>query len=228
MNLYFLLEDSKSSFKVFPKWLNFILPNFSQVPSLTDLQNSKMKFAIASGFGYPNIINHFENTLRTIKQFLIPVDYIILCWDTDANPESIVEQSKKFFLDVYQKYPTTCQLKMFVMDRCFETWLLGNRNAYFLAMNKIAFSDFHNFYNVGRFDPEKMNAPIDSPTIVHYHLEYLQKMLKSGLDKNYSKRSPMFVATEKYYEELITRISDTPDLNSFREFINFLKILREN
>ena len=228
MNLYFLLEDSKSSFKVFPKWLNFILPNFSQVPSLTDLQGSENKLAIASGFGYPSITKYFEETLRTIKQLIIPVDYIILCWDTDAKPEYTIEQSKKRFLDIYIKYPNTCQLKMFVMDRCFETWLLGNRNAYFSAINKIAFSDFQNFYNVGHFDPEKMNAPIDSPTIVHYHLKYLQQMLKSGFNTNYSKRSPMFVATKTYYEELINRSVSTKDLNSFREFVSFFLTLREN
>lgn len=227
MNLYFLLEDSKSFFKVFPNWLNIILPNFSQVHSLTDLQGPEKKFAIASGFGYPSIINYFEATLKTIQKIIIPVDYIILCWDTDAKSESLVEQSKKCFLDTYQKYPTTCQLKMFVMDRCFETWLLGNRKAYFAAENKIDFSDFQNFYDVCRSDPEKMNAPINSPTIVHYHLEYLKKMLKSGFNKNYSKSRPMFVSTENYYVELISRLSDTPDLNSFRELINFLKTFRE-
>ena len=33
MNLYFFLEDSKSFFKVLPRWLKFILPDFEEIPN---------------------------------------------------------------------------------------------------------------------------------------------------------------------------------------------------
>lgn len=89
------------------------------MPSLTDLQGSENKLAIASGFGYPSITKYFEETLRTIKQLIIPVDYIILCWDTDAKPEYIIAQEKTVFsiyiseISYYMSVKDVCNGSMF-------------------------------------------------------------------------------------------------------------------
>jgi len=221
MNLYFLLEDSKSFFKVLPAWLNFILPQFSQVNSFDDLNDNTNCFMIESGFGYPAIKNYFENSLCTIIERDILLNYFIVCWDTDANETEEIA-TKKTFKEIFSKYKTKCELKLFTINRCFETWLLGNRSVYYSSCKNEKFLPFTKFYNVGENDPEKMNAPEDK-NISRYHVTYLQEMLRySHLKKNYSKGNPLAVSTREYYNELYSRINETEDLNTFNSFVEFL------
>ena len=39
MNIYFLLEDSKSAFYVWSEWLKEMLPNFTQAFQLNDIKD---------------------------------------------------------------------------------------------------------------------------------------------------------------------------------------------
>ncbi len=222
MNLYFLLEDSKSFFLVLPKWLRFILPQFSQVDAFENFDNSNKKFMIHSGFGYPSVKNYFEQSLCTIVENNVPINYFIVCWDTDAKISNDIELDKSDFKRIFSKYPARCQLKLLVINRCFETWLLGNRRVYFSGCENETFLSFARFYNVGKSDPEEMKAPTEN--ISNYHYRYFQTMLRNSyLQKNYSKGHPLAVSTEDYYGELCSRINETNDLNSFRAFIEFLK-----
>ncbi|MBQ3444964.1 MAG: hypothetical protein IJG33_17160 [Selenomonadaceae bacterium] len=225
MNLYFLLEDSKSFFKVLPVWLNFILPQFSQITSFDNFHNNTNCFMIESGFGYPSIKNYFENSLCTIIENDIPLNYFIVCWDTDANETEEIT-TKKAFEEIFSRYKAKCELKLFVMNRCFETWLLGNCPVYYSSCKNEKFLPFAKFYNIGEHDPENMNAP-ENKNISHYHLTYLQEMLRySYLKKNYSKGSPLAVSTKEYYNELYSRINKTEDLKTFRAFVDFLQSIR--
>lgn len=79
MNLYFLLEDSKSFRKVLPKWINFVLPDFSEVTSFNEFKNSDRKFMMQSGYGYPQIKNVVLDTVFTITANQIPIDYFVVC-----------------------------------------------------------------------------------------------------------------------------------------------------
>lgn len=223
MNLYFLLEDSKSFFYVFPKWMKIILPQFSEINALAKFCNNDKCFLIESGFGYPSIKNYFEQSLCTIVENNIPLDYFIICWDTDARANDEVELDLSDFKNIFSKYPSSFELRLLVINRCFETWLLGNRQVYLSSCTKEKMLPFIEFYNVGKYDPEKMYAPVDE-SIANYHYKYLQEMLRNSCPKkNYSKGRPLAVSTKEYYEELYSRISDTDDLNTFRTFIEFLK-----
>ena len=51
MNIYFLLEDSKSAFYVWSEWLKEMLPNFTQAFQLNDIKD--YQYCIESGYGYP-------------------------------------------------------------------------------------------------------------------------------------------------------------------------------
>ena len=228
INLYFLLEDSRSFYKVLPHWLKFALPDFSEIFSFDDFysQPEKNKFMLQSGFGYPQIKKVLKATLETIQNNSIPINYFLVFWDTDARNIKYIQSDIDEFEKIFADYDLGYQHKLFVMDRCFETWLLGNRSAY--PKNSVSgnFFNYSQFYNVSTSDPEKMNAPASISNISMYHLKYLQEMLRSSFHMNYSKKSHLLVSTKEYYQELIDRANTTSDLRSFATFFNFIKSVR--
>ena len=228
MNLYFLLEDSRSFFKVLPHWLNFALPDFLEIFSFDDFdsQSGKNKFMIQSGFGYPQIKKVLKDTLETIQNNFIPINYFLVFWDTDARNIADIQADIYDFEKIFADYDLGYRHKLFVMDRCFETWLLGNRSAFPKNSESGNFYHYSQFYNVSTSDPEKMNAPEPITNISLYHLKYLQEMLRCSLHMNYSKRSPLVVSTREYYGELLNRVKTTEDLRSLADFFDFIESVR--
>ena len=228
MNLYFLLEDSRSFFKVLPHWLNFALPDFLEIFSFDDFdsQSGKNKFMIQSGFGYPQIKKVLKDTLETIQNNFIPINYFLVFWDTDARNTADIHADIDEFEKIFADYDSGYRHKLFVMDRCFETWLLGNRSAFPKNCESGNFYNYSQFYNVSTSDPEKMNAPEPITNISLYHLKYLQEMLRCSLHMNYSKRSPLVVSTREYYGELLNRVKTTEDLRSLADFFDFIESVR--
>ena len=225
MNLYFLLEDSRSFFKVLPHWLKFALPDFIEIFSLDDFYSSseKNKFMIQSGFGYPQIKKVLSETLETIQNNSIPINYFLVLWDTDARNITDIQADIGEFEKIFADYDLGYRHKLFLMNRCFETWLLGNRSAYPENCESGNFYNYSQFYNVSTSDPEKMNAPAFISNISMYHLKYLQEMLRCSLHTNYSKKSPLVVSTREYYGELINRVKSTADLRSLADFFDFIE-----
>ena len=190
MNLYFLLEDSRSFFKVLPRWLKFALPDFLQIFSFDDFysRSEKNKFMIQSGFGYPQIKKVLSETLETIQNNSIPINYFLVLWDTDARNITDIQADINEFEKIFADYDLGYRHKLFLMNRCFETWLLGNRSAYPENCESGNFYHYSQFYNVSISDPEEMNAPAFISNISMYHLKYLQEMLRCSLHTNYSKK----------------------------------------
>lgn len=224
MNVYFLLEDSKSFLKVLPHWLSYELPNFSRIRTLAEFNDDGDKFLLQSGFGYPQIKKNFEQTVLTLYEENIPVDCFVVCFDSDAQKIQKIESEKKYFESVFIRYSVKYRYKIFVLDRCFETWLLGNRSVCLSASISKNFKPYLDFYDVTSDDPEKMNSPNEFSSVSAYHLKYLQEMLHcSENKKNYSKGSPLAVSTKEYFQELCLRTEKTADLRSFKKFLDFLK-----
>ena len=165
---------------------------------------------------------NLQKALLTFTKRTLPVDYCFVCFDTDADADK-TRAAINAFDEIFTKSGGQFNYKLFVMERCFETWLLGNRQAYNSSSSSEKFRPFMQFYDVALRDPEKMNAPAGR-NISKYHLQYLQEMLRNAQNKkNYSKHSPMAVSDKDYYQELHSRIIDTSDLCSFRDFICFLE-----
>ena len=58
MNLYFLVEGAKTEMKVYPKWLSHLIPELTQVASLSDVNDNN--FYMLSGGGVPQIYTQLE------------------------------------------------------------------------------------------------------------------------------------------------------------------------
>ena len=191
-----------------------------------DLKSSQYNFHVSNGEEHL-IYNTLYNSFIRLEGD--EYNDFVLCNTESSLSENLTENGLWISSDIdefekiFADYKINCQYKLFVMDRCFETWLLGNRAAYPKDCESDNFYQYAQFYNVSTSDPEKMNAPESITNISMYHLKYLQEMLhSSSLHVNYSKKSPLAVSTEEYYKELKIRVEITEDLHSLASFFDFL------
>lgn len=61
MNLYFILEGEKTEILLYPKWISYVLPNYTQVDFENQVDTNN--FYIFSGGGIPSIYNHTVNAI---------------------------------------------------------------------------------------------------------------------------------------------------------------------
>lgn len=227
MNVYFLLEDSKSMFRVFPYWLSYLLPEYKKITRLSEFEDNENCYLIQSGFGYPQIGNVLDNTLQEINEKKLNVDVVVTLFDTDDNSDEDIEYMVNKFRDIFINNDfMEDRYRVFIMKKCFETWLIGNRSKYPSEIDMKQFIEYHRFYNASIDDPELMDKPDNfSGNGAHYHLSYLQNMLDDAGFNHYSKRKPMAVSREDYLRGMLERIDNTDDMKTFRQLVDFIAFM---
>ena len=153
MNLYLLVEGKSTEKKVYPAWIEYLLPQMSEVkqPNLANDNN----YFIISGHGYPSILNVLKTSVLEINE-LQNFDYLILCLDSDENSVEEMRESVEKFINNEGIAPSDFEMEIIVQHRCFETWLLGNRRIFTHNPNSHPFIEYVQFYNVKENDPEFM------------------------------------------------------------------------
>lgn len=225
MNLYFLVEGKTES-KLYPKWITYLIPNFSRisVPSDADKNN----YFLISGGGFPHLLyRHLRNSIDDVNSSG-NYDYLVLCLDADEQTVSERLEEVNQFIRNENLILENSKLKIIVQNRCIETWLLGNRVIYPRQAQSTEFVKYSKFYNVAVNDPELMGIYNDFDTYAQFHLHYLKAML---LERNikYTKNYPRDVIEEYYLNQLIKRTTDEKQqLMSFRNFIEFCEFVRLN
>jgi len=226
MKLYFLLEDQKSFLKVLPAWLKVCLPKYVQVFSVDDFSNNS--YIAESGFGYPSIKNVLVNKLEMFSDSDIRPDCIVVMYDVDDWSENYQATVRAKFDNIFIASGLDVDYKILPIKRCFESWLLGNKEVYPKKADD-KFKIYENFYDVSKNDPEIMDCPNEyRDSISIYHYNYLQCMLKTSIGKKYTKGNPSIVGNNNYLAGMNQRIDSTLDMNSFREFMNFLYKLQKS
>ena len=226
MKLYFLLEDQKSFLNVLPCWLNVYLPQYEQVFSIDDFKENS--YVAESGFGYPSIKRILREKLEMFAECNTYPDYIVVMYDVDDWSENEKKAEQSTFDNIFIANGLDIDYRLLPINKCFETWLLGNRNIYPEKAND-DFKVYEDFYNVYQNDPENMVCPREYGNSVSvYHYEYLQSMLKTSTGRKYTKGRPAIVANDDYLRGLMQRIETTTDLESFRVFMSFLGQVRSS
>ncbi len=111
-----------------------------------------------------------------------------------------------------------------VCNRCFETWLLGCKGLYpkETVERDSFFYPYYNHYNIEECNPEAMLAPeMVDETTAKYHFHYLHELLRYKKIR-YSKSNPKNIATSEYFNGIVERINSTKDLQTFKEFYDFI------
>ncbi|MCP4148643.1 MAG: hypothetical protein GY757_12930 [bacterium] len=83
MNLYFLVEGRRTEAKVYPKWLEHLLPELKRVYHCDHIAGNN--YFLISGGGYPSIYHHLKNAVHDVNA-ISGYDYLILCLDSEVYP----------------------------------------------------------------------------------------------------------------------------------------------
>lgn len=220
MNIYFLVEG-KTEQKIYPQWLSHLIPALSRVNFAQD--SVENNYYLISGLGYPRLLDvELANSVLEINEYE-NYDYLVLVIDTDnMSEQEKVDEIFQFIATNNITLNPKCSLHIIAQKFCMETWFLGNKKVYTKSVGKHSgFYPHAKFYDVSLQDPEAMNKPDEfcGSTSV-YHETYLRKMLA---EKNirYSKSNPKEVDSAHYLEQLKKRVSDTQQLVSLKNFLNF-------
>ncbi len=225
MNIYFLVEGKRTEMKVYPKWLNFLIPELQRVKSHTLVEDNN--YYIFSGNGFPSLLdNHLRNCIEDTNA-VAKYDYFVICLDSD---EQSIESCKHEITSFMQKegiiLNSKTQLEIIVQNKCIETWFLANQKIFKKNPKSEFLQDCVSHYNVKEKDPELMEKlPQFEETTSIFHASYLQELLAER-NIRYSKNNPQEVVEEYYLKNLILRNQKTSHINSFKYFINFCQKLR--
>jgi hypothetical protein len=223
MNLYFLLEGKRTEPKIYPNWLTYLLPSYTQIKNQFDVKSNN--YFLISGKGYPSLLhNHLKNSIVEINEIEL-FDYLVIVLDSEEETiEYRIKEVNNFIRN--NKLNLNCELKIIVQHRCIETWLLGNKKVFTRNPSDYKLKEFIKFYNVSLNDPEGLPKLDGYNSIAGFHLDYLKYLLKEH-NIHYTKNHPRDVIENYYLNELITRTNDG-HLASFKDLIDFCNYLEIN
>lgn len=224
MNFYFLLEDEKSFLKVLPKWLEYIDFGYKRVADIQEIQENN--YILQSGQGVTQLVTKaLFDTIDTIILNPGKIDKLVVILDAE---EMEVDKRKQEVIDKINNHYNNRKMEfdiiILVCNRCFETWLLGCKGLYpkETVERDSFFYPYYNHYNIEDCNPEAMLAPeIVDETTAKYHFHYLHELLRYKKIR-YSKSNPKNIATSEYFNGIVERINTTKDLQTFKEFYDFI------
>ncbi len=220
MKVYLLVEGKRTERKIYPHWLSYLIPDLKRMDSFDeDCVNG---YFLVSGFGYPHLLD--EVLPDSIEDINKVGDYNYFVIVLDSEEFSIQERKEEVneFLSKKNIYPKKAEIITIIQNRCIETWLLGNRKIISANPTSILLREYLAYYNVKEKDPELMGEYVNCRNHADFHFKYLKEIF---VEKNlsYSKTKPGHAKDESYLGELVSRLANTGDLNSFRYFIDFCK-----
>lgn len=227
MNLYFVLEGEKTEVKLYPKWIEYVLPELKQVYFEKDVISNN--YYIFSGGGIPSIYNHIINSIKNINDNPI-FDKLIVCLDgEEIGTEKRIEIVKRKIEEAGVEIINNCEIVFIVQNVCIETWFLGNRKIVKRnpdpAISNSNLDTFLNHFNVINEDPEFMGKIEGHRNKADSHFLYLREIFKEH-NLRYSKSNPKLVLEKTYFDELLKRTEESTHLPTLKYFLDFLSNLR--
>lgn len=226
MNIYFLVEGNSTEKKIYPKWLEYLIPNLVRVKYSDQVENNN--YYLISGQGYPRILyDGLENAVDKISE-TPKYDYLVIC--VDADEESVEERIQyiRDFIGNKEINLGKTKVEIIVQNRCIETWLLGNKKIFDSRQPlELPLANYVNYYDVSQNNPEKMGK-YEMRNHADFHYEYLREVFRSR-STTYNKKNPKDAKEKYYFEELQKRVRDQPeDLKNFQFFLEFCERVRNS
>jgi hypothetical protein len=219
MNIYFLVEGRRTEKKLYPKWIEHLIPGLTKVDYHDQVKENN--YYIVSGYGFPGVIREgLDNAIDKISE-VGKYNYLVICFDADESTVCQMEELVKNNLQEKNVNLGDTKVQIIIQKRCIETWFLGNREIFDSSQiwNSLL-RDYMDYYDVSRSDPELMGnfGMINHST---FHAEYLTKILNSkGI--SYTKKFPRGVIEKEYLKQLQQRVNDESEhLKSFQIFLDF-------
>lgn len=224
MNLYFILEGEKTEVLLYPKWIEYVLPDYSQIDFETEATENS--YYIFSGGGIPSIYNHTINAIKNINDNPI-YDKLIVCLDgEEIGVDARIAEIKNHINDSGVELTASCEIHFVVQNICIETWFLGNRKIVKKVPEGLKLREFLNHYNITEEDPEIMDKMDLYRNKAHFHYSYFREILKEH-NLTYRKSKPTVVMEKTYFEQLEIRVDDTEHLPTFKQLVDLLYSIAE-
>lgn len=219
MNLYFIVEGRRTEKKVYPTWINHLIPSLIRVNWA--FEASGKNYYLFNGNGFPALLhNHLKSSVEEINELGV-FNYLILILDVDESTvEGRITEVRDFLIENSLTLIGSTELVIIPQNRCIESWFLGNRRIFKANPQHPDLIDYVKFYNVREDDPEKMGIFDGFNTHSQFHAEYCTQFLRER-NIRYSKNNPNGVTEIHYLNALKERESKTPHLQSFKTFIDF-------
>ncbi len=217
MNLYFIVEGRRTEYKIYPAWLQQLLPEFHRVAVPTEAQDKN--FYLAHGQGIPSLYRFVQDAVEELNE-LGTFDFLVICLDAE---EGSLEQARIDLMNSLAKRnlkPRGYELKVIVQNRCIETWILGNRKVFQRNPADEVLRGYISHFDVSQNDPEQMPNIHQDSTHAAFHLDYLKRVFRER-SMEYSKVSPTAVMTPDYLDQLILRTQQTDHLQTLKDFLLF-------
>ena len=223
MNLYFIVEGRRTEKKVYPEWLNFLIPELKRVNWA--FEATLNNYFLFNGNGFPALLhNHLKKSIEEINE-LKKFNYLVLVLDVDETTvEFRINEVNNFIKENYLQL-IDCELIIIPQDKCIETWFLGNKTIYKSNPQNVELREYVKFYNVKDNDPELMPVFDGFNTHSQFHADYCTEFLRER-NIRYSKNNPNGVVEEVYLNRLIERTKETNHIKSFKTFVDFCNELR--
>ncbi|MFY9243150.1 MAG: hypothetical protein WAO74_08990 [Polaribacter sp.] len=219
MNLYFILEGDKTEVLLYPKWINYVLPNYSEINF--ENQATQDCYYIFSGGGIPSIYNHTVNAIKNINANPI-YDKLIVCLDgEEIGVDARIDEIKNHIFDSGVKLNENCEIHFVVQNICIETWFLGNKKIVKKVPVGLKLREFIEHYNIIEEDPELMKKMALYRNKAHFHYSYFREILKEH-NLIYRKSKPTIVMEKSYFQQLEKRVNETEHLPTFKQLIDLL------
>lgn len=225
MNIYFIVEGEHTETKVYPKWLEHLLPSFQRVHTAS--QATSNNYYLFSGKGYDRLLgtvldNSIDDIILTNN-----FDYLVICVDADNRTvEETISEVQTIISNIPSQLPSHTSLKIIVQNKCIETWFLGNRRIWTRNPQSKQLREYIEFYNVYELNPEDMGQINDTDTVSEFHYNYLKEILNEKGIK-YTKNNPNHVKEKHYLDQLIKRQEETNHLQSFKTLIDFCRTVAQ-
>ena len=222
MNLYFVVEG-KTEAKVYPDWLSYLLPQLNRVKKYSQALTNN--YFLISGGGYPALYDIVEAAIEEIN-LSQNYDYLAICLDAEENTVNDIQKEVLTELFTNRRLALgKTELKIFVQNRCIETWLLGNQKIYSRQPQSQLLLDRTNYYNVSTDCPELMGK-YNYSVYAQFHEVYLKELFLAK-NRTYSKTMPGDVQKEYYLRALHNRVDkELNHLPTLRDFLNFCDLVR--
>lgn len=224
MNIYLLMEGSKTEPLVYQSWITHVAPHMSLVNRLSEIKSNN--FYMISSEGYPRILTHsIKNTIDDINK-TASIDALWIIVDTENSTINQRVEAIKNELD-NNNLSRHIDIRLIIQKCCLETWGFGNDRIF--PNNNIdpELQDYLNYYDIRVLDPEQMTCPEDyDGSIANYHLHYLRKILKMKRI-SYTKNRPNDLLKGYYFDEICARVKDTGHLSTFENLSDILLNLKD-
>ncbi len=222
MNIFILVEG-KTERKIYPKWLNQLLPKLTKVGSPTLVNENN--YCIVSGNGYPSILGYLKESIEEANR-IGTFDFFIVIADTDdVNIAERELEIRDYVIKNKIKLNDSTDFIIILQRCCMETWFLANRKIFKKNPQDDELNNWIKHFNVSINDPETMPLPTNyDGAIGNFHKMYLKKMLAER-HINYSEIQPNSVTEPQYLEEIIKRFEQTGHIATFGNLLDFCKKL---